>query len=338
MQGLLRLGFGALLVVALGGGAGAAQATSAQAPGQGAGDETPAVTVIATPSTDEPTLGEPFTIELKALGPPGTTYRFVSGVSEDEIELTTPQLESPPASEADVLEPGTHRYEAAVYVLGEVQIPPIPVRYTLPDGTEGEAEAEPIRLEVASLLPRGADEQKLADIRGPLAVGIGPLFWVALVVALLLVASLITWLVRRQRNEAGADAVAEPRTPADVEALGALDQLAASGLLDARAFREFYIRLTAIAKRYLERRLEAPVLAMTTAETLGFLREHEYGGELLPVIRDLAQAADRIKFARGQGLAEAAEGHLAALRALVPALETRLRPVEPESLEDGKAA
>jgi hypothetical protein len=77
---------------------------------------------------------------------------------------------------------------------------------------------------------------------------------------------------------------------------------------------------------------------MTTAETLGFLREHEHGGELLPVIRDLAQAADRIKFARGQGLAEAAEGHLAAVRTLVPALETRLRPVEPESLEDGKAA
>jgi hypothetical protein len=161
---------------------------------------------------------------------------------------------------------------------------------------------------------------------------------VALVVAVLLVAGLVTWLVRRRRNEAGADAVPEPRTPADVEALGALDQLVASGLLDARAFREFYIRLTAIAKRYLERRLEAPVLEMTTAETLGFLREHEHGGELLPVIRDLAQAADRIKFARGQGLAEAAEGHLAAVRALVPTLETRLRPVEPEGLEDGKAA
>lgn len=338
MPRLLRFALAVLLVSILPSGAGAAQEASVPAPGQDAGDETPAVTVIATPSTDEPTLGEPFTIELKALGPPGTTYRFVSGVSEDEIELATSQLESPPAGEADVLEPGTHRYEAAVYALGEVQIPPIPVRYTLPDGTEGEAKAEPIRLVVASLLPRGADEQKLADIRGPLAVGIGPLFWVALVVALLVVAGLVTWLVRRRRNEAGADAVLEPRTPADVEALGALDRLAASGLLDARAFREFYIRLTAIAKRYLERRLEAPVLEMTTAETLGFLREHELGSELLPVIRDLAQAADRIKFARGLGLTEAAERHLAAVRALVPALETRLRPVEPESLEDGKAA
>jgi hypothetical protein len=54
-------------------------------------------------------------------------------------------------------------------------------------------------------------------------------------------------------------------------------------------------------------------------------------------MRDLAQAADQIKFARGQGLAQAAERHLAAVRALVPALEARLHPA-PETPEEGKAA
>ena len=69
-----------------------------------------------------------------------------------------------------------------------------------------------------------------------------------------------------------------------VEALAALTALAASGLVEARAFRELYIRLTAIAKRYLERRLDAPVLEMTTAETVAFLREHAHGGDVLPVM------------------------------------------------------
>jgi len=329
----------ALLAATLLAGAGAAQETRLPEPGESAADATPPVTVIATTSKDEVTVGETFTIELKALGPPGTTYRFAPGASEDEIELRTPEpAASEPTSAQDAPEPGTHRYEAAVYALGEVQIPPLPVRYTLPDGTEGEAETEPILLKVGSLLPRDADEQKLADIRGPLTVAIGPLFWVALAVALLAGAGLVTWLVRRRRKETAPEAAPVPQTPADVEALRALDQLAASGLLDARAFREFYIRLTTIAKRYLERRLAAPVLEMTTAETLAFLREHECGGELLPVIRDLAQAADRIKFARGQGLAEAAQRHLAAVRALVPALEAWLRPAEPERPEEGKAA
>jgi len=308
------------------------------APGDAAAAEVLApVTVAATASADEVTVGETFTIELKALGPPGTSYRFAAEASEDEIELRTPE----PAAAGDSApapEPGTHRYEAEIFALGEVEIPPIPVRYRLADGTEGEAETEPIVLKVASLLPREADEQKLVDIQGPQRVGIGRAFWLALIVALLLGAGLVTWLVRRRRKETAPAATPVPQTPPDVEALAALDALAASGLLEARAFREFYIRLTAVAKRYLERRLDAPVLEMTTAETVALLRDHAHGGELLPVMRDLAQAADQIKFARGQGLTEAAERHLAAVRALVAALEARLRPAAPETPEEGKAA
>jgi hypothetical protein len=324
-----------LLALPLVGGAAVAQDA---APGEGAPAGTAApVTVTATPSKNEVTVGETFTIELKAAGPAGTTYRFPTGTSEDEIEIRTPEP-GDEGEDAPTPEPGTHRYEAAVFALGKVQIPPIPVRFRLPDGTEGEAETEPLVLKVGSLLPRDADEQRLADIRGPQAVGIGRAFWVALIIALLVVAGLVTWLVRRRGEETAADTIPVPETPADVEALAALTALAGSGFLEARAFREFYIRLTAVAKRYLERRLGAPVLEMTTAETVVFLRDHEHGGELLPVMRDLAQAADQIKFARGQGLAEAAERHLAAVRALVPALEARLRPTPPETSEEGKAA
>ena len=77
---------------------------------------------------------------------------------------------------------------------------------------------------------------------------------------------------------------------------------------------------------------------MTTAETLAFLRGHPHGGDLLPVVRDVAEAADRIKFAKGQGLSQEAERHLAAVRALVPALEARLRPAPAEPTGEGKAA
>jgi hypothetical protein len=292
------------------------------------------VTVVATADKDEVTVGETFTIELKAMGPPGTDYRFAAGASEDEVEIRTPEPKGDAGQGGASLEPGTHRYEAAVFVLGDVRIPPIPVRYRLPDGTEGEAESEPIELKVASLLPRNAADQKLADIRGPRGVGIGRAFWVAILAVLLLGAGLVTWLVRRRRRPKEALVSPAPVIAPDAEALGALDDLAASGLLPARAFREFYIRITTIAKRYLERRLGAPILEMTTSETVAFLRHHAHGGGVLPTVRDLAMAADQIKFARGEGLAEAAERHLAAARALVLDLEARLRPAPGEGAEE----
>ncbi len=124
--------------------------------------------------------------------------------------------------------------------------------------------------------------------------------------------------------------------PPDAEALRSLDALAQAGLLDRAEYRRFYVELTIVAKRYLERRLGAPVLEMTTAETLSFLRAHPQGADLTPGVRDLAEAADRVKFAKAVGLRAECERHLAAVRALVPALEARLRPPQPEP--QGKAA
>jgi hypothetical protein len=291
--------------------------------------------VKATASKTEVTVGETFAVELKATGPAGTTFAFPGEAATDAFELRTAPAD--PERPAPGVEPGTHRYEAAVFALGEATLPPIPVRYRLPDGTEGEASTEPIALKVASLLPRDPQEQKLADIRGPQAVGIGRAFWAALAIALVLAAALVTWLVRRRRKAEVPRVLPAPELPADVEALLSLDALAASGLASRGAFREFYIRLTEIAKRYLERRLGAPVLEMTTAETLAFLRGHAHGGDLLPAVRDLAEAADRIKFAKGEGLAGEAERHLAAVRALVPALEARLRPAA-DAAAEAKAA
>ncbi len=312
-----------------------AGATAAPSPAPAeASPAPPPVAVKATASKAEVTVGETFTVELKATGPAGTTYTFAGEAASDAFELRTPPA---PAGASPAPEPGTHRYEAAVFALGEAQVPPIPVRYRLPDGTEGEASSAPVSLKVVSLLPKDAQQQKLADIRGPQPVGIGRAFWVALAVAVALLAAIVAWLVRRRRRAEVPGAAPVPELPPDAEALRALEALGASGLLARGEYRPFYIALAAVAKRYLERRLGAPILEMTTAETLAFLRGQPHGGDLLPVVRDLAEAADRIKFAKGQGLAPEAERHLAAVRALVPALEARLRAAA-DAAAEGKAA
>jgi hypothetical protein len=290
------------------------------------------VRVSATPARTEVTVGETILLELKAAGPEGTAYTFPGEASTDAFELRTPA----PAPDAPALPPGVHRYEAAVFALGTVEIPPIPVRYRLPDGTGGEASTQPVKLRVVSLLPKG-EEAKLVDVKPPVPVGVGRAFWVALAAAALLVAALATWLWRRLRRRAvPAAAPAARPVPADVEAMRALDGLEAQGLPARGEHRAFYIALTAVAKRYLERRLSAPVLEMTTAETLAFLRGHPQADGLHTTVRDVAEAADRVKFARAEGLVAEAERHLAAVRGLVSTLEARLAP--PPATDEGKAA
>jgi hypothetical protein len=121
----------------------------------------------------------------------------------------------------------------------------------------------------------------------------------------------------------------------DEEARRALDALAAAGRLGRGEYRGFYIDLTAIAKRYLERRLDAPIVEMTTAEMLAHLRHVPHTSEMGPLLRDLSGAADRIKFAQGSGAIEEGERHLTAVRALVDGLEARLAAPAPDS---GRAA
>ncbi len=160
---------GLVVVVALAG----APTAPAPAPSASAAP----VTAEAVASKSEVTVGEPFTIEVKASGPPGTSYGFPSDASTEAFDLRP--APSTPGLKPTVPVDGSQRYQAAVYALGDVTIPPIPVRYLLPDGTRGETATAPLPLKVVTLLPKNPDERKLADIRGPVGVAIGRPFWIA---------------------------------------------------------------------------------------------------------------------------------------------------------------
>jgi hypothetical protein len=291
---------------------------------------------VATASKTEVTVGETFIVEVKASGPEGTEFIFPAEIVADSIEL---RAAAPSASAPAVSAPppaGTHRYQAAVFALGETRVPPVAVGYRLPDGTRGEAHTAPIGLRVGSLLPKSEEERKLADIRGPVGLPVGAAFWIGLVALALILAGATYWIAKRlRRKPVAAPVAAAPPLEPDEDARRALDALVASGLLARGEYRLFYIELTAIAKRYLERRLAAPIVEMTTAEMLAHLRSTPHGVELAPTLRDLSGAADQIKFARGRGLENEAARHLAAVRGLIDGLETRLRPAAPEG---GKAA
>jgi len=292
---------------------------------------TSAPRVAARASKTDVTVGEAFFVEVAATGPAGTAWTFPDDPGTEQVELRTA------ANPQNVpLPTGFHRYQAGVFAVGDVAIPRIPVKYRLPDGTEGETTTEPVPLRIVSLLPKGEAEPQLVDIRGPRGVSIGRAFWLALAAGAAL-AALVIALVLKRRRRAPVAAPAAPPVPPDVEALRALDALAASALLDHGEVRRFYIELIAVAKRYLERRLGAPVLEMTSHEATLFLKGHPQAAPLATAFREMCGAADQVKFARGDTVADEVVRHLTAARSLVSTLESRLQAAEAKAAEAARA-
>ena len=131
------------------------------------------------------------------------------------------------------------------------------------------------------------------DIKPLLAVGIdwGWLPWLLAILAAAAVIGLFWWWWRRRPPQA---IVAEPLPTPEAEALAALDALAAERSIDGK---RFYFDLTAILKRYLERRYAIPAAEMTVEELLPQVARLPLNSEMAEPLKALCRLAEPIKFA-----------------------------------------
>jgi hypothetical protein len=194
---------------------------------------------------------------------------------------------------------------------GKLRIDPISVRFSdrrpSGDGRTHTIETEPLTVEVTSLV--GDKAPSLGDLRpaaGPIGLPSRLARWlwaIAAVVAAALAAA--WWLWRRSRRAKAASAVVlSPEELANME----LDKLIESKLAD-RDVKQFYVEVTSIVRRYIERTTGVHAPEQTTEE---FLREisraQTFGRDECSRLRDFLESADLVKFAahqpRGDDIAE----------------------------------
>ncbi|MCG3192023.1 MAG: hypothetical protein DIJKHBIC_01257 [Thermoanaerobaculia bacterium] len=210
---------------------------------------------------------------------------------------------------------------------GAIPVPAPKLVVVLPSGERRAVRPAQLLLQVASRLPKEKkpDELEAKADRPPAVPPISAWVWAALAAGLLAIAGLVWWILRR-RVTAPQAGPAEPERTASEEFLAALEKLARSVPAPGSDARGYYSDLTHAIKRYLERRLEKPVLEWTTFETLRRLRELglEFPQEI--GLADLLGSADRVKFARAAATRAESESHLTRARALHDVLERRLAP------------
>jgi len=187
---------------------------------------------------------------------------------------------------------------------GKIVIDPISItftdRRTGGDGEEHTLQSDPLTIEIAAAVAK--DAPLLADLRppaDPLPLAEPPAAsarWIAALAgaAAVLLAGAVWWLRRRHLAPAGP-----PLTPAE------LAYLELQRLMEDQAAREdvklFYVELTAIVRRYIERTTGIHAPEQTTQE---FLREighrPEFPAEESRRLTSFLEAADLVKFAAHQ--------------------------------------
>ena len=156
--------------------------------------------------------------------------------------------------------------------------------------------------------------------------------WIGVAVVLALLAAIVViWLWRRQPPPPMLPPLPPvPSVPPVDEALAALARLEASGLAAAGHFKEFYLELTIILRRYLERRFGVAALERTTDEFMAETRgDPRFAGAEFQVLPGLLAAADLVKFAEARPTADTAIAALAACRQFVEATRPPPGPVPP---------
>ncbi|MDX2170795.1 MAG: DUF4381 family protein [Deltaproteobacteria bacterium] len=261
----------------------------------------------------------------------GTPFRYTLRIeAAKDVELVVPTLGGQ-IGEFQVVDFGQaeprqtggrvaveHWYTLVTYATGDRVIPGPTVQYTVPGGEMQSATAPDAVVIIESLLDRasGTPATDVRDIKGPVAVphDYTLLGWIALGVAALIgvIALLFYWVNRPRRTR---PIIVRP--PHEL-ALEALARLRADRLVEQGRQEEFYVRLSAIVRGYLEARFRLRAPEMTTEE---FLQAAQRDPQMTPPQRArLAQflsEADLVKFARHQPTADDADRAHDAARELV---------------------
>jgi hypothetical protein len=274
--------------------------------------------IEARPSSTNVSIGERFQVTVEARGTSGMTFEFPQTVSDGSIELT----QSRSASSAN----SVAVYDAQVFAIGDsAKVPEIEVAFKTGDGAQGTAKSRPVPLNVVSALDPNEQNPAPADFAPPQPVLVSRAFWVAGSIASAILIAVFILVARRLRfPKKPVDPTVAPALTAEEAALQGLEALAVkAATIEPKAF---FIQLIQILKGYLEVRLEAPVLEMTSTETLSLVKSHDWTAPHAKALRELVSSADLVKFG-GLSQATDAQNHIQLVRDVVARID-RLRRAE----------
>lgn len=185
----------------------------------------------------------------------------------------------------------------AFFRTGDFTVGPFQVELLPPRPGRGSEATGRLVIHVRSLL--GENDKDIQPLKEPLAIRGDPrhLLPYAAALLLLLLAVLAWRLWRRAKKKRAPDAA--PPLPPELELEMLLRELRRKNLPRAGEFRAFFIALSALLKRFIQRAYGFNAEECTTAETMARLRGLEPEAGIVAGLDAAFTQADLVKFARG---------------------------------------
>lgn len=300
------------------------------------------VSIKLSLSTESLLVGETARVVLEVQAPPGVTvevenYRRALLDGDRRFELDVSELSK---EEALPIDAGKliwrYGYDVSPLLPGQVELPSAVVRYidtrtdAQPDNASGpdatvptsdayhEVRTDPIVVTVSDSAAAALSEADLHEIQildpRELERPLNHWAWlIALGAVMLLALFALAWRRRRRATEQRDVAI-----PAHEWAWSQIARLVADDLIGKGRVQEFYYRISAIVRGYIERRFGVSAPEMTTEEFLqASARDPRFSVEHRDGVGRFLEACDLVKYARYIPSDDQADELLAAARAFI---------------------
>ena len=259
-----------------------------------AGPAATAAQVTMSASSSTATIGEPIQLRVVVRADAAVSgIRVQAPPGDYEIVARSPQ----PALSTAAGRTFEEIVTIAFFRTGDFTVGPFQVELLPPRAGRGSEATGRLVIHVRSLL--GENDKDIQPLKGPLAIRGDPRHLLPYAAALLLLLlAALAWRLWRRGKKMRALAAAPPLPP-ELELEMLLRELRQKNLPRAGEFRAFFIALSALLKRFLQRAYGFNAEECTTAETVARLRGLEPEAAIVAGLEAVFAQADLVKFARG---------------------------------------
>lgn len=267
-----------------------------------------------TVAGDERNVGDPIEVTLSVKHP--ADYHVIFPELDQEWGDFVVSSQSPPVTTAtdNGLEITSQVIDLRLFSPGTFTTLPLPVSVVNTAGQMSEVVAQPIPIQITSVLVEG--DTNLRDIKPQAELPfLNLLPWIVGGLVILLVVAAVTYFIRRGQRRRELAAI-DNRLPHEV-ALDELDLIEGLALPDAGRFKEHYSLVSDCVRLYMEKRYDIPMLERTTGEIQSGLRQTNIEPSAAGQYLSLLDISDLVKFSKFTPEAASAYAMLSSARQIV---------------------